>query len=181
MIQDCSDSECLVSDDNWCRPTIRFAAGPDRDAYYHSRFLRGQPVFVHRIERKKRRGKSQKETHSPYGVPDFYGMPYMELERRPVQPTAELRMNMLTTDGLTTTYATSIDWASLNQHLVPSYGLLNCHAQGHDDYQTTGSESTALSLSGAHRYDLNAAVAPTTVMIEKVIEKGANLLKESTQ
>mmetsp|Transcript_11902 Transcript_11902/g.16666 ORF Transcript_11902/g.16666 Transcript_11902/m.16666 type:complete len:385 (+) Transcript_11902:128-1282(+) len=54
----------------------RFTANnPDKGAYYHEAFLRGNPLLVKRIERKRVKGTKRRVASNPELNPDFYTMP----------------------------------------------------------------------------------------------------------
>mmetsp|Transcript_20111 Transcript_20111/g.31069 ORF Transcript_20111/g.31069 Transcript_20111/m.31069 type:complete len:394 (+) Transcript_20111:127-1308(+) len=57
----------------------RFTANnPDKGAYYHEAFLRGNPLLVKRIERKRVKGTKRRVASNPELNPDFYTMPSLQ-------------------------------------------------------------------------------------------------------
>lgn len=64
---------CLSDSSNRFAP-VRLA-GPDRGAYFHPYFLRGDSTLCHRIERIKVKGKGHRKPSIPEEEPDFYTFP----------------------------------------------------------------------------------------------------------
>jgi hypothetical protein len=53
-----------------------YRAGPDKGAYYHNYFLRGQPDLTAKMYRTRIKGCSKKP-NNPSNEPDFYKMPFL--------------------------------------------------------------------------------------------------------
>eukprot|EP00527_Entomoneis_sp_CCMP2396_P001572 CAMPEP_0198145346 /NCGR_PEP_ID=MMETSP1443-20131203/22830_1 /TAXON_ID=186043 /ORGANISM="Entomoneis sp., Strain CCMP2396" /LENGTH=281 /DNA_ID=CAMNT_0043808961 /DNA_START=28 /DNA_END=870 /DNA_ORIENTATION=+ len=79
----------------------RITAGPDKQGYYHEKFLRGRAFLVAQITRMRIKGKGHRAKANPNQEPDFWSMPW-------VKPLSQSTTNNAFTCDVQTSSASSV-------------------------------------------------------------------------